>query len=374
MKAVKNNIIFVKGLLFAWLLTLTMLLSAQVSVQFSPMMGGQSLQNLALTQITLSSSSSARISLTVKVTEISGVPVVTIKTLPFYVSKGTNSINRNSFVNGLFSFGANYYGNMVKQSGKFPEGEYESCFTEEIESKDPGILPTYEQCFNYQLQPLTPFLLTFPIDGDFICNKRPSFAWQPPLPLPLDARFRLILTEIKGKQLPIESISNNQPVINQMSLSANTLMYPVNIPDLKEGISYAWQVTIYSNLSIIKKSEIWTFTVKCQEDKKIPPADSYRELKEVDNGDYYIANRYLRFSFYNPYSAGILSYSIECLSDVKNVVKGLPKLQALNGINKYDIDLTDNNSLKAGNEYLLKVYFPNNRQLRLRFIYKNEGE
>lgn len=366
--------VLAKGILFIWLLALTVLSSAQVSVQFSPLMGGQSLQNLALTQINLTSSSSARMTLTIKVTEISGQPVVTIKTLPFYISKGVNPVERNAFANGLFSFGQNYFGNMVKQSGKFPEGEYECCFVEEIESKDPGILPRYEQCFNYQLRPLTPFLLIFPVDEDIICNKRPSFSWQPPLPLPLDAKFRLILTEMKDKQTPIESISNNEPIINQASLTANTLMYPVNIPELKEGVSYAWQVTIYSGLTIIKKSEIWTFTVKCQDDKKIPPGDSYRELKEVDNGDYYIANKYLRFSFYNPYSANILSYTIECLSDVKNVVKGLPKLQSLNGINKYDLDLTDNKSFKVGNEYLLKVYLPNNKQLRLRFIYKNEGE
>jgi hypothetical protein len=375
MMTLKKYLLPVKGLLFGWLLTVSSMSLAQVSVQFSPVMGGQSLQNLALTRLTLTSTSSVRLSLTIKVTEVNGAPVVTIKTLPFYTSNGNNQIDRNSFANGLFSFGANYYGNIVRQSGRFPEGEYECCFTEEIlDSKDPSILPSYEQCFSYQLQPLTPFLLTFPMDGDIICNKRPSFAWQPPLPLPLDSRFRLILAEVRDKQVPIESITNNEPVINQAALSANTLMFPVNIPELKEGSTYAWQVSIYSNLAIIKKSEIWTFTVRCEEDKKIPPADSYRDLKEADNGDYYIADRYLRFSFNNPYSGGKLSYSIECLSDAKNVVKSLPTLQTSSGINKYDLDLSENNSFKSGNEYLLKVYLPNNKQLRLRFIYKNEGE
>lgn len=371
MKTLRKNI--ATTILLFWGMLFAGKISAQVSVQFSPMIGGQSLQNLSLTKLTLTSSSSARISLTIKVTEINGSSVVTIRTLPFFISSGVNAIDRASFSSGSFVFGNNFYGNTVKQSGKFPEGEYECCFTEEVtETKDPAILPAYDQCFTYGVQPLTPFLLTYPIDEDQICNKRPSFVWQPPLPLPLDARFRLILTEIKEKQTAIESITNNEPIIDQASLSANTLMYPVNIPELKEGVTYAWQVSIYSNLAILKKSEIWTFTVKCKEDQAIPPADSYRELKEVDNGDYYLATRYLRFSFYNSYAAGNLSYSIECLSDPKNVVKGLPKLQSYSGINRYDLDLSDNNSFKSGNEYLLKVFLPGNKQLKLRFIYKNE--
>jgi hypothetical protein len=150
------------------------------------------------------------------------------------------------------------------------------------------------------------------------------------------------------------------------------LRYPPNLAELKEGSKYAWQVTVYTNKTILKKSEIWTFTVKCQQQERTPAAESYRELKENDDGNFYIAEKLLRFSFYNPYNSGNLDYTIENLSDTRTEIKKLPVLKMYTGLNKYDLDLSENNSFKNGNEYLLKVRLTNNRELRLRFIYKNE--
>ncbi len=88
--------------------------------------------------------------------------------------------------------------------------------------------------------------------------------------------------------------------------------------------------------------------------------------------NFYIANDYLRFSFINPYAAGDLNYSIISLSDPSASIKGLPKLKMSAGLNRYDLNLTENRFFKDDQEYLLKVGLPNNRMLTLRFIYKNE--
>jgi hypothetical protein len=53
-------------------------------------------------------------------------------------------------------------------------------------------------------------------------------------------------------------------------------------------------------------------------------------------------------------------------------IKGLPNLKLAPGLNKYDIDLSENKAFKTGKEYLLIVRLSNNRNMRLRFIYKNE--
>jgi hypothetical protein len=149
-------------------------------------------------------------------------------------------------------------------------------------------------------------------------------------------------------------------------------MYPTGAPDLKEGRKYVWQVTVYSGKTILKKSEIWTFTVQCEEPQKNYSGNSYRELKETDDGNFYVANKVLSFSFNNPYSNSTLTYEIRNLSDPDSRIKKLPKLKMNAGINKYDIDLSEYRSFKNDQEYLLIVTLPNNRQLRLRFIYKEE--
>lgn len=362
---------------FLPLLALLIFLSApaQVSVQFVPAVYGQDMQGLALAQFYSSSSASMRVAVNIRIREIASGDVLRVRTTGFVLKPGANQIDRRAFSNSTFSFSNTYPGSIVRQSGRFPEGEYEYCFEVEVlETKDPSILPLYEQCFMHQLQPLTPLLLINPVEGDETCNKRPDLTWQPPMPLPADARFRVVLAELKEKQDPVEALVYNQPLINQAEVPANYLPYPVNIPELKEGSRYAWQVTVYSRnqKAILKKSEIWTFTVRCSDNSREPAAESYRELKDAEDGDFYLAKNFLRFSLNNPYGEGSLAYSIECLSDPSLEVKNLPKLKLASGLNKYDMDLADNKSFRDGKEYLLKVYLPNNRQLKLRFIYKKE--
>lgn len=351
----------------------TLAVDAQLHVQFVPARNGQNLQGLSLAQIQNSSVFPVRVSLTVKVKEMNSGNVLAVKTPGFVLHSGLNIMDRVAFSNAAFTFAPNFFGSTVKQTGNFPEGEYEYCFELEVlETKDLNLLPSYEQCFTYQLQPLTPLLLIQPVDQDVTCNKRPAFTWQPPFPLSPDARFRLILAEVKEKQEPIEAITFNTPIINQAEISINNLFYPVNIPDLKEGGRYAWQVTVYSGRTILRKSEIWTFAINCVSSSVEPESGSYRELKEADDGNFYIAQNYLRFSLINPYAGGPLSYTIQSVSNPNTLSRKLPKLSMAPGLNKFDIDLTEIGSLKANEEYLLKVVLPDNRQLKLRFIYKKE--
>lgn len=353
------------------LLSISFKSKAQVSVSFSPAMYGQNLEGLAFAQIVNSIQFDIEVAITIKVNEVGGADVLTIRTQPFWIRQGVSVIDRKAFANGRFIFANTNSGTMVKQSGKFGEGEYEYCFEVEIlNSKGNVPLGTYEQCFIHQLQPLTPLLLINPVDGDELCNKRPDFIWQPPMPLPVNAKFRILLAEVKEKQDIVEAVAFNQPIINQANIRTNNLFYPANIPDLKEGHTYAWQVSVYVDQTILKKSEVWMFTVKCKEEIKKADGESYRDLKETDDGNYYLANQYLRFSFNNPYNKGLLNYSIESISEPGSKVKDLPKLELNTGINKYELNFIENDSMKPGKEYLLKVNLPN-RQLRLRFIYKN---
>lgn len=346
---------------------------AQITVNFSPAVYGQTLEGLVYARIINAYPRDLIAKVTIRVRENKNGNVVTVAIPSFPLHAGVNEISKVAFGNSKFSFGNNNFGLTLSQTGKFMEGEYEYCYEVDItESKITALPLLYENCFIHQLQPRTPLLLINPVDGDVFCNKRPQFIWQPPVPLPANARFRFVLTSIKDKQDIVEAITFNPPLVNQSNIVGNSLFYPVNAPELKEGQKYAWQVIVYFDKTILSRSEVWTFTLQCGEEMKDTITDSYRELKEATDGNFYVANKYLRFSFVNPYAAGDLDYSIVSLSDPSLAVKGLPKLKMSTGLNKYDLSLSENRSFKEGQEYLLKVQLPNNRSLTLRFIYKNE--
>lgn len=181
-----------------------------------------------------------------------------------------------------------------------------------------------------------------------------------------------MLTELKEGQDIAEALSYNQPVINQANIVTNNLNYPVYLPELKQGLSYVWQVTVYTDKTILKKSEIWTFAIGCSEKPKSIDNDSYRELKDGEDGNFYITDQFLKFSFANPYKASPLQYTIMCTSDPKATIKNLPPLWAQPGLNKYEIDLSENKTIKEDREYLLSIFLPNNYQLKLRFTYRKK--
>jgi hypothetical protein len=345
----------------------------QVIVNFNPLISGQSLDGLNFVLLQNSYPHDVLAKMTIRVRESHAGTVVTISVPSFILRPGNSSIDRNAFSRSKFSFANNSYGVALNQSGRFPEGEYEYCFETDLsETKTPLANPFFESCFNHDLQPLTPLLLIHPVDGDEDCNKRPQFIWQAPMPMPAEARFRLVLTEVKEKQDIAEAINFNPPIINQGNIPVNQLNYPFNAPDLQKDKKYVWQVTVYTGKTILKKSEIWTYTVKCDEAIEQKGTDSYREMKENDIDNFYIADKSLRFSFNNPYSAGVLSYSIVSLADPGSPINGLPQLTMTSGLNKFELDLSAIKGFKKGQEYLLTVRLINNRQLKLRFIYKNE--
>lgn len=364
----------VYSMLIGWMLTLTSV--GQVMVNFSPAVNGLTLDGLALATINNTTGNTLTVYVLVSVKTGTGNNVVSVKTSPFQLRPGNNLVDRVAFANGLYAFADNNIGYYLKQSRRFLEGEYEYCYEVNlVDNKNTGIPDYFENCFTQSIQPFTPLFLVNPDDGDQLCNTRPVFNWQPPMPLLAEMRFRLQLVELKNKQTGIEALTYNTPVIYQENIVGNILMYPPAAPALAEGSKYAWQVTAYTPGVIITKSEIWTFTAGCDSVKKPVEGQSYRELKTGGNGGYLIVqDGVLRFSLNNPYQAGKLNYSIENLSAPGVTVKHLPVLNVNPGINKYDLDLGENSLFKEGEEYLLKVYLPSTEIMTLRFIYKNDSK
>jgi hypothetical protein len=346
---------------------------AQLTANFNVAIHGQTVDGLMLAQIVSNYPQVVHARVNIRVREQSRGELLQVQSGYISFNPGINTLSRERFASSSFRFAQNSAGMQLSQTNRFPEGEYEFCFEMLVgDEKRQTVDETFENCFESVVQPATSLLLINPADGDELCDKRPNLTWQPPMPVRAGTRYRLILCELKEKQTDVEAINYNIPVINVDAIIGNTLFYPAKLPDLQKDKQYVWQVSAYEGKTITTRSEIWKFAVKCEE-KKLPlPADSYRELKEQQTEGHYVAEGVLRFSFYNSYNAGKLSYIIENINKPGAKIKDLPELQLGSGFNKYDLDLSENRFFKDGGEYLLKVTLPDGKLLSLKFIYKEK--
>jgi len=342
---------------------------AQLVFYFIPDVYGRSIDGLGTFQVQNLSNTLQKGQVSILVQEnTSNKTVVNITTPATTFNPGNNSFPKGLFANSVFHFSNNSLASIVNQTRNFPPGEYSFCFRFTPSDKQGD---EYENCFDAAIQPLLPISLLLPADQDTICLKRPVLSWQPPMPFHVSMRFRLLLTEKKNNNDKVESILKNAPLLLLDNISTTTINYPANYPELKEGKTYCWQVAAYQQGLIISTSEVWEFTVQCKEKMPPVPSDSYRELKLLMNGNYYIANRYLKFSFRNDYHIRKLKYEIIDLAEEGKKIKRLPEIEIQNGLNMIDLDLSDSD-LKPGDHYILKVYPFNEPPVEVRFIYQEK--
>jgi hypothetical protein len=343
-----------------------------VSFQFVPELYGRNVNGLFNCRI-INASARRAATLTIAVTERKNGQVLYVKSTAFSINPGNSIIPSSAVRNAAIQFSNNPIGVIIRHDHNFPIGDYEYCFT--LNFTDAGNDAVAEQCFNLQLVPFAELNLIEPFNKDTVCDKRPGLSWQPLLPGVTGSSYQLVLSEVKKDQNAVEALNYNLPVVNQSHIVATVLPYPAIAKELEQGKTYAWQVTAYKEQTILNRSEIWTFTVQCKENKKKPliiPDDGYRDIEDLVKGNYYVAVAYLKFALINPYQEKSLKYEITSLNNPGKKIKGLPKITLLKGKNKIRIDLFNTDSFNDGNSYLLKLKLPDGTEKSLRFIYKDQ--
>ena len=342
--------------------------SSQVNFIFMADLYGRNIDGLGKFQIQNLSGQSitGRVQITVKENH-SKMSVVTINTLNATIPTGNSFFPSNAYINGNFQFSANAFGNIVSQTKNFPPGDYSFCF----EFIDGRHSQGPDDCEEATIEPIVPMNLLIPSDDDHICEKRPSLSWQPPIPYSPAIKFRLLLTE-KREGASVENLMMNAPLIFLDNIPSTSIMYPASAPSLVEGKTYCWQVIAFQQGVIVSSSEIWQFTVQCTDSTSGTGLDSYRELKLLVNGNYYIALGSLKFSFQNNYNVSKLSYEIDDIENGVKIIRNTPSVSIKTGYNKIDIDLSDL-GLVVGQHYLLKVHPFNEPELLVKFIYQENN-
>lgn len=346
-------------------------MQAQVNFIFNANAFGHDMKGLSTVQVINTSPESYTGSLEIEVKGLATYGTV-VKLLVTQVSilQGNNIIPPSKFSSAVVTYASSREGNYLKQTGMMPEGELEYCFKLNLLSKN-NTQETYENCFTGTNIAASPLQLVTPDNGERFCNKRPGFTWQPSLPLRPGTTYSLKLVEIKKGQAPAEAVLVNTPVIYQANIRGFVIQYPAGTPDLREGNTYAWQVTS-QNKGQQAVSEVWQFSVQCDSSERSPA--SYRELTAADDGGYLTTGSSLRVAVNNPYIEVPLKYVITSLEDPSKKIKGLPEIQLKTGMNNIQINLNKVAGIRDDSEYLLEVWLPDGKKVSLRFKYDSSAE
>ena len=356
-----------KHYLIVILLMLTLPVMGQINIQFVPELYGRNIDGLFGCNIISNSTTRQSGSMTITVSEKNAGTVCIIKTPVFSISTGSNAIPYSAARSSSIQFSGNTIGRLISVNHVFPEGQYEYCYSFSISGSDNN---SSEQCFDYTLAPFAQLNLIDPYDKDKICDTRPLLSWQPLVPAISGSYYQLVLTQENDGQSATDAINYNLPLINQSQLTAPVLPYPSIAKDLQKGKKYAWQVTAYKDQTVLNRSDIWDFTVDCQDTIKKTNDDGYRDIEDLSKGNYYIAVMLLKFAFVNPYQAQNLKYEITSLNNPDKKVKGLPRVKITTGLNQISIDLSLARGLTDDSYYLLKIWLPNGTIKNLRFLYE----
>ncbi len=349
-----------------------MLGAAQVTTVFLPEIQGRTIDGLLQAKFSSSLNSRQRVVLNITVTAAGVGKVVVVKTPPFDLQPGVNSIPGGMLNGASVQFGNNKIATILRQAGFFTEADYEYCFELTSGESHGNGMPVGQQCFDYALKPFSPLMLTSPLDEDKICDKRPNFFWQPLLPSIPGVQYRMILTKVNMGQRKADALRYNVPLINQSFINMPMMYFPPALPELQEGGKYAWQVTAYRGDMLLQSSEMWTFMVQCKDSSKAVTPESFRDIEDLSKGNFYLANGYVRFAVRNVYNSVKLQYDIQCLTAPDKKVKHLPVVTLQQGNNHVEIDLSENRSMQDGAYYILTLHLADGSTKQLRFLFKKE--
>jgi hypothetical protein len=167
-----------------------------------------------------------------------------------------------------------------------PVGNYRACYTIYAGERDAKATVLSEDCFNFEVDPLSPPQLSFPADSAMVETPYPQFKWLPPTPAILftDLNYDLLVTEVLAGQTAMEAIQENLPVYSALHLTSIDDSYPASNKSLDTGKVYAWRVIAKNGEAFSAQSEVWTFSIASKRSEQIRMVDgTYLELKN-DNG------------------------------------------------------------------------------------------
>lgn len=272
---------------------------AQVSLQATmPTVG--LIQKNQLWNLTLINSSNrsfdCRLQLAIR-DRSTGQEVITATTGQFVLPAGSKQLNANLLAPIQYNYLNAFAGNQLQ--ALLPVGTYTACYTLTADNIKESNLA--EECVQFDAEPLSPPMLSFPADSAQFESTPGQFTWLPPMPAAMFNRLQydIVFAEVKEGQKPAEAIEANLPQHAQGNLLANQFNYTANLPKLETHKWYAWQIIAKDNYTYAAKSEVWVFMVKPNPIAEIIKRAPYIKLAETSGTVTILHQGVLKLEYHN---------------------------------------------------------------------------
>ncbi len=180
-----------------------------------------------------------------------------------------------------------------------PMGAYIACY--QVISNVIKEGPLAQECVRFNIDPLSPPLLSSPADKAAIESPYPQFTWMPPTPYDMftNLSYDLLVTEVTEGQSATEAIQYNTPIYSKSDIAQPYESYASSFTKLDTGKIYAWQVVAKNGLSYAAKTEVWTFKVKKINKAAEAVNNSYVLLDNGINGTYIVKKDVLGIKYFS---------------------------------------------------------------------------
>lgn len=185
-----------------------------------------------------------------------GQVVLSAVTGNLLAGKGVKNITAKDLQPILYNY------NLPELSANYlPMGSYIACY--QATSNLRKDVPVAQECIRFNIDPLSPPLLSSPADKATIESPYPQFTWMPPSPYNMftNLSYDLLVTEVTEGQSATEAIQYNTPIYSKSDLAQPYESYASSFTKLDTGKIYAWQVVAKNGLSYAAKTEVWTFKI-----------------------------------------------------------------------------------------------------------------
>lgn len=209
-------------------------------------------------------------------------PIMTAFTGPVALINGVRQLRASDVGPVEYNYFSPAFDNSRMSDAFLPVGSYRACYTIYSGERNTKATVLSEDCFNFEVDPLSPPELNFPADSAIVETPYPQFKWLPPTPVMLftNLNYDIVVTEVQNGQTAMEAIQENLPIYSARHLTSLVNNYPPSNKSFDTGKVYAWRVMAKNGESLSAQSEVWTFSIRSNKPESVTPVNvTYLELK-----------------------------------------------------------------------------------------------